>query len=94
MKSLLNDEVISVANDGIGTIAIYVPSADKTVSTCTQTHPIFRPAKVTKGQKIADEARAACAHPLRDAAGREDARRPKHQQPPTTFWQNQGHNVR
>lgn len=51
VKSLVNGEVISVANDGIGTIAIYVPSADKTVIYPHPDATISQGAKVTKGQK-------------------------------------------
>lgn len=104
VNSLVDGQVIRVANDGIRTLAIYVPSADKTVI-YLHTNPTVREgATVRRGDQVAKEAANGAGgsvhthvemRPGRQTYAAKSVRDWNLENPnPTSFWQSQGYNVR
>jgi len=104
VKSLVNGQVVRVADDGIGTIAIYVPAKDKTVIYLHANATISQGASVKKGQKIADEAAIGAGsavhthvemRPGKQTHASKSVDDPTLDNPnPTAFWQGQGYAVK
>lgn len=104
VKSLVNGEVIRVADDGLGTIAIYVPAKDKTVIYLHSKATISEGATVKKGQKIATEAAIGAGsavhthvemRPGKQTHAAKSVNDPTLDNPnPTSFWQGQGYTVK
>lgn len=104
VRSLVNGKVIRVANDSIGTIAIYLPKQDKTVIYLHADATISQGATVQKGQKIADEAAIGAGsavhthvemRPGKQTHASKSVDDPTLDNPnPTSFWRGQGYTVK
>lgn len=103
VNSLVDGEVIRVADDGLGTTAIYVPSEDKTVIYLHAKATVSEGQSVQKGQAIATESNlgAGAVHthvemrPGRQTSAAKSVDDPVLDNPdPTSFWKGQGYVVK
>lgn len=104
VRSLVNGKVIRVADDSVGTIAVYVPKANKTVIYLHADATVSQGATVKKGQKIADEAAIGAGsavhthvemRPGKQTHAAKSVDDPTLDNPnPTSFWKGQGYAVK
>lgn len=104
VQSLVDGKVIAAPNDSIGTIAIYVPSADKTVIYLHAKKSVNVGDTVKKGQKIANEAAIGAGsavhthvemRPGKQTRAAKSVDDPTLDNPePTSFWKSQGYSVK
>lgn len=104
VQSLVGGKVIAAPNDSIGTIAIYVPKADKTVIYLHAQESVTVGDTVKRGQKIATESAIGAGsavhthvemRPGKQTHASKSVDDPTLDNPnPTSFWQGQGYSVK